>query len=305
MQGNVYNENNEYVQSANTLFHFMNRLDYLVNAIERKALVPRYCKEDISYLDINVDGIETNEVAILQKCFCDMPFHSLSNSYSVNINMEDLMGLSTEEEREACSYDSHPSFYGKYAIAFSKKWGEQKKLQPVYYINTNSETLDSRKAFLKYAFSLEDLPTEIYERVVSDISFIKPLRGKMSRRLSSGKEIHFDKNFHDEKEWRYVPESEILNNKKLDKIMVNPSLVGEYVQVNEQLESNDYEEIWLKFEYEDIKYIIVSNKNDRLELINYICEMSEDKFEKKYPVKEQKLLLISKILVLDEIRGDW
>ena len=42
--------NPDDVQSANALFNFVGRLDYLVESLEKKALVPRYCEEDIGYL---------------------------------------------------------------------------------------------------------------------------------------------------------------------------------------------------------------------------------------------------------------
>ena len=74
---NVYDVQpyDDYVQSANTLFHFMKKGAYLKDALARKALVPRYCTEDISYLNIRSEGNVYSEIAVLQKCFCDIPFH--------------------------------------------------------------------------------------------------------------------------------------------------------------------------------------------------------------------------------------
>ena len=40
----------DYVQSANSLFHFMKEADYLKDALGRSALVPRYCVETVGYL---------------------------------------------------------------------------------------------------------------------------------------------------------------------------------------------------------------------------------------------------------------
>lgn len=42
----------DYAQSANTLFHFMTKFDYLEDILLRNAIVPRYCKEDLEYLKI-------------------------------------------------------------------------------------------------------------------------------------------------------------------------------------------------------------------------------------------------------------
>ena len=57
----------DYAQSANSLFHFMKKGDYLNDILRRKALVPRYCFETVEYLDIHNDNHRFNDVAILQK----------------------------------------------------------------------------------------------------------------------------------------------------------------------------------------------------------------------------------------------
>ena len=64
----------DYAQSANTLFHFMKKQEYLNSILRRRAIIPRYCVETIDYLSIKNGTRLFNEVAILQKCFCDIPF---------------------------------------------------------------------------------------------------------------------------------------------------------------------------------------------------------------------------------------
>lgn len=305
IQGNTFGEGDEYVQSANAMFHFMNQSNYLFQAIERKALVPRYCIEDVSYLGINLNGKQTNEVGILQKCFCDMPFHNLTNSFHISIDEEDRKGLTQSDKEEVKCYNTHTSFYGEYAIAFSKKWGENNRLQPVHYLNIQSNFVKSKSEYLEYLFEIEDLDEQHYNNIITELSFIKPLRGKMERRLRTGRVIHCRKNFHDEKEWRYIPDSEVLKEVDLEKIIVYPDILESKIAINSMLEEKQYKRIWLKFNYEDIKYIIVPNINDRLELIKTINSLTNDKFNGRSSVEEQKLILISKILVLNEIRGDW
>lgn len=68
----------DYAQSANTLFHFMKKQEYLNSILRRRAIIPRYCVETIDYLSIKNGTRLFNEVAILQKCFCDIPFHKLA-----------------------------------------------------------------------------------------------------------------------------------------------------------------------------------------------------------------------------------
>lgn len=48
----LYVSIDDYAQSANTLFNFMKRKEYLINILRKKALIPRYCLENIEYLNI-------------------------------------------------------------------------------------------------------------------------------------------------------------------------------------------------------------------------------------------------------------
>ena len=305
MEIELFNENSEYVQSANTLFHFMNQIQYLKSALKKKALIPRYCDEDISYLKIEVDGHIKTDISILQKCFCDVPFHNLTNSFQIEIAEDDWGQMTETEKKEARTYSTHPAFYGKYAIAFSKRWGEQHNLQPIHYLNAMSGFSAEMHKFLGYAFGLEDLPDELYEDILSKLSFIKPLRGTMTRILSTGKSVHFIKNFHDEKEWRYIPNSEELHKCNVEKVIVKQNIIGKKSVINQFLEDDQYSNLWLKFDYKDIKYLIVSNSSDRIDLIKYISSLSKENFSDSLSMDEQKGLLISRILVLDEIKGDW
>ena len=43
----------DYAQSANTLFHFMTKPEYLDSVLRRRAIIPRYCVETIDYLNIH------------------------------------------------------------------------------------------------------------------------------------------------------------------------------------------------------------------------------------------------------------
>ena len=51
-----------YAQSANTLFNFMEYCDYLQQTLFRKALIPRYYVEKVSYLDLEVEGELYDEI---------------------------------------------------------------------------------------------------------------------------------------------------------------------------------------------------------------------------------------------------
>lgn len=108
----------EYVQNANSLFHFMKKDEFLFNALQKGRLVPRYCVEDISYIGLTIDHVLINQVAVLQKCFCDMPLHQLTKKFYLELT--DKNSLSAEKQREVLN-NTHTAFNGEYAIAISKK----------------------------------------------------------------------------------------------------------------------------------------------------------------------------------------
>lgn len=43
----------ETKQSANSLFRFVEKFDYLLDILKNKALIPRYCCEDVKPYNIN------------------------------------------------------------------------------------------------------------------------------------------------------------------------------------------------------------------------------------------------------------
>lgn len=81
-------------QSANTLFRFFKKADYLFDTLEKSAMIPRYYVETIDYLNVQM-----KHIAYPMICFCDINLHKMSE---------------------------HIGFYGAYGIAFSKEWGMNK-----------------------------------------------------------------------------------------------------------------------------------------------------------------------------------
>lgn len=295
----IYDAELEYVQSANTLFHFMKDEQYLLDIIDRKGVVPRYCEESLDYLDLDYSSIY-----VLQKCFCDIPLHKLMTNFPVYSKGDDLEKLSADELSELQHNNTHTDYYGKYGIAFSKKWCEKQNFQPVHYLNSISSYVKEYSDVFKYAMEKEDIEDVIAADIMNRIAYIKPLSGMMSR-IVEEQTIELYKNFHDENEWRYIPNIEALNECKLDKLIFGKSISKHINEINKNIEKSEYSHIWLKFDYEDIKYLIVPDNQSRLDLINCIMSLSDEKYNDKRNIDMQKYLLISKILVLDEIGKDW
>lgn len=198
-----------YAQSANTLFHFMKKVEYLEEILEKKAIVPRYCKEDLEYLNIEDGKNFFIEAFVLQKCFCDIPFHKLTESFQLQATGDNYLNLSESEKSRVQNKYTHPDFYGEYAIAFSKRWGEKNNLQPIHYLNEHSQYTKNLSNLINQILNLDDVPDAYVDDVLNRLSFVKPLRGIMKRKFKRDDgidvEIDFQKNFHDEQEWRYVP----------------------------------------------------------------------------------------------------
>ena len=136
------------VQSADTLFHFVSKLEYLSQIIERFAFVPRYCVEDIDYLNINL-----KQSAYPMICFCDINLHRLHD---------------------------HIHFYGGdgYGIAFEKRWGIKQAIQPVQYINPNSPLANDFKIAFNESIA-SDLDQSTQDYLLTQMLFLKPIQGIM------------------------------------------------------------------------------------------------------------------------------
>jgi Protein of unknown function (DUF2743). len=302
----------DYVQSANTLFHFMNKIEYLQSILLKRAIIPRYCIENIEYLNIHIGESIYKEIAILQKCFCDIPFHKLTDNFALNGMGKVYESLTQDERLTLINNNTHPDYYGKFAIAFSKSWGENNFLQPVHYLNDKSFYTTEFIKLLKHTLEINDIIDEYSSDIINRLSLIKPLRGIMKRSFrrnnSEVVNIEFNKNFHDEKEWRYIPSSATLSEVDLQCIIANPNMLkirDGIREINDILTTSKYRSLWLNYKYDDIRYIIVPDLQSRIDIISTIMKISDDQFNNQSQVLTQKYIMISKILVLDEIRKDW
>lgn len=248
------------LQSANTLFKFMDNVKWLKEILEFKTIMPRYCEEDAEYLS-NIEGYK---IAFPMVCFCD-------------IKLKDLK--------------YHMNIYGKVGIGLKKEWGILNGVQPLHYINEESYLNDSIKNIFKKAIDDDNNESEAYrDFLLEQIKFFKPIQGKMKRR---GRYSEY--NFHDEHEWRYVPSETGIEG--LDIILADKEVLVDkyYYECSEILKRN--KNIGLKFEYSDIKYLIVRNKKDKDSLVNFISRLS---------IKiEEKRDLISKIMNYKDVEEDW
>lgn len=305
----TYHQIDDYVQSANTLFHFMKKPEYLKAILLHSALIPRYCIENIDYLGVSIKTHTFNEIAVLQKCFCDIPFHKLADTFPIQGTGLVYDSLNADERADLEKTNTHFAYYGEYAIAFSKHWGEQKKLQPIHYLNKGSDYTYGFSSLLKSTIEETDISDSYAQDVINRLAFIKPLRGIMKREYirsdSTVTIVEVIKNFHDECEWRFVPCDEAISSLSTTSVIANPSIIALCDEINKGIENDQNKGLWLQFSYDEIRYIIVPDNNARIEITNAINDLPDSCFSVIDNIPIQKLIMISKILVLSEIRKDW
>ena len=245
------------------LFNFTPKLDWLIWSIENKCLAPRYNIENIKYLGIK--GIR--KIAFPMKCFCDINLHQLKD---------------------------HLEWYGYYGLAFTKEWGMKQGIQPVQYINAESRLArDFSEAFKQAVENKEPSKTNNYLKsyIAHEMLYYKPYSGYMRKYL---KKKSNEKCFTDESEWRYIPDITIPGIPFI--IRDSELLTDEFMLfANRGLQTE--KSASLKFEYSDIKYIIIKSQDDFDRLIQVISKCSID--------DQEKYVLSSKILVWDSSKGDF
>ena len=195
---------------------------------------------------------------------------------------------------------AHTDFYGKYGIAFSKRWCVEHNLQPVHYVNSESSfTHDIASAF-EEILKDDDVNSMIVDNMLNTLSFLKPLQGSILRTIDREK-VYYSKNFHDEREWRYIPPVAELNKVGLERIIYKEYIQNDLNAINDGIATEEYKRIGLSFCYKDIKYLVVPDEESRERVIEGIMISSEDSNEEE----AQKLILISKIIVLTDAIEDF
>lgn len=250
---------------ADTLFTFSTELSHIIPSIKKRLISPRYCEEDISYLKFP----HLRKIAYPMKCFCDINLHRL---------------------------EEHLQWYGYYGLAFSKDWGMRNHIQPVQYINADSNLRKDFTTAFSAALKLDknnETKAQIKMKnfLLHEMMFYKPYEGKMKNR-NTGK--IYKKCFTDECEWRFIPDVTVADFEQayFDQTILNAGILNDL--------SNSMfgiDEISLKFSYADLKYIIVKTIDDFNVLANEIVNL------KLKPLDERQLF--SKVLIWDVSKEDF
>lgn len=251
--------------SSNSLFHFTPKKEYLTSILNQ-AFIPRYCFEEIKLSDkLERQGIES---AIPMVCFCDLSLGQITN---------------------------HIDMYGSYGLGMTKEWGIRKKLNPIIYVNPNSNITDSISQMAESVYqALEDHCSDVTKQLSDDymnlINFLKPYDGDFRRGLETIKDVRF----YDEREWRYVPK--IKFDPDVKSILSRSEFSDPDMLESENKKLIDYS---LEFEPKDIKYIFVKNESEIHPLMDQLRQIKSRFSRKEIDV------LTSKIITTDQIKQDF
>ncbi len=212
--------------SANVLCNYMKHQEYLDLILKNQAIIPRYVREDVAYLDLG----DIREICYPMTCFCDIPFSMVS---------------------------SHMSRYGRYGIGLDKAALMNKGVvQPIHYMNDKSLLAkDFKEAFRSIYHAEPNLgkAETLADYLVSTLVYMKPIWGKQSNKQGRVR----DYIYQDECEWRYLPPKEALADLPL--VMRQEDMSERGIEDHCKALAK-HKESWLRFDWKDVCYIIVPNE---------------------------------------------
>ncbi|PNM01699.1 abortive phage resistance protein [Streptococcus mutans] len=282
-------ETNHSKITANALFNFMREYSFLEKILLNMSISPRYYPEDISYLKLKYNSKDLTEWYIPMTCFCDIPLHQISYHAEGNPSSPKDKG------------------YGKFSIAFHKSFGIKKGIQPIHYLNEKSINVEELTNTMNLLLNPDidginrDSETNyiLTNFIFEYIRIIKPYYGEMKRRDKDNNIQVIKKNFQDEHEWRYIPK---LKPNELPLMLIDEEdiLVEEVKNIYTNSVPLTTKGV-LNFDVEDVRYIFVDTVQNRDKLIKFI----KKKRKGKRLSSQDKDMLISKIMVYDELKEDW
>lgn len=245
--------------STNSIIHYTRTIDSLKLILEEGFKV-KYCYEKVFAAE---EG--HLHAAFPMVSFCDIPLSQVG---------------------------AHLDSYGEYGVGLKKDWAKANKLSPVLYFDKDSELINYMwKEFDRFNEKLKkkEIKFEDLEHLIKILSYSKNYEADLER---NGETIP-DYRFYNEREWRFIPNSEILDKAS--------SYVSEKKYSDDKKKYNDeLSHIRLTFETGDISYIIVKSEEE----IKIITQVIRNIYADKCTLSEMEILL-TRIVTADQIRNDF
>lgn len=298
--------------SANTLFHFTPKFEFLKSILQHGVYV-RYSLEDYGSLEVET---EAKRIGIPMACFCDIPLSQIADhvetygEYSVGFSKS--WGMKNGISPVIYTYsDSYTSQVVKLiSVHLNKVFDIGQNYKPsepdditTALVDLFSELFNAKKP-ARLNEKIQDKVLELISPELLHIDgklshlvrYMKPYQG---HGFSNGNEIS-QKVFYNEREWRYVPsKSKVLNENVAFKDSISEEV---YLDPRKRRSMNMKiaKSLKLKFQPEDISYIIVSAEREIVPMIRFI----DNNLGNIFPMNKIKLLH-SKIISLEKIKSDF
>ena len=293
------------VQTANTLFRFTPKLNYLLKSLST-GFTPRLSKE------VTIKGEPVNYPMI---CFCDIPL---------------------------AMTDNHMALYGDYGIGLTKEWGIQNGLNPILYYNEDSILIENFFGLVNEGIDATHklyglgvgavfhdvgpgLPPYLtvdqnvdgyaeknmaFWHAVNRLIAIQGLERYFKPRVGAyeiGGNTYDNYHFYDEREWRFLPYKPLFDpgdpylNKQEN---TYPGDLDDVVKatINGEIEAKG--EYNLTFGIKDIKYLIVKDEGEIIQVVQHLESLQNSAGDKQYS-HDEIVLLTSRILTKKQIREDF
>lgn len=252
------------------LFHFTDKFDSLTGILNNNFLVS-YSREKITALNPNNAEPPRIEFYVPMVSFCDLRLSEL---------------------------EAHMKSYGFYGIGLTKDWAVRKKLNPVMYVEKNSNftysfvtgMLRMHQIFKKDAkFKPNFLP------LMNSFRYMKNYQDELRRKCHEPVPNYL---FANEREWRYVPpiDNDSRNFLTTSEIDCDCKKKAQNLSLNKKLSKKGAK---LTFEVEDIKYLIVPSEKEITDFFSNIRAAERTRF-----TAQQIEILRTRIITKDQILND-
>ncbi|WP_396596913.1 abortive infection system antitoxin AbiGi family protein [Dokdonia sp. R86516] len=233
----------------------------------------------------SLKGILTGDFKIK---YCLETMYSDSFEYVFGVPMVSFCDIPLSQVK------NHIKSYGSYGIGLSRKWAIKNGLNPVLYIEKNSALAEHTFDVLYDNILDNKKVEELTEAELALADFFRYSKNYEGELIRSGKTINSEYRFSDEREWRYCPEKNVLKK--------NPYIIdndAEY-RKNKARYNSSVSKIRLKFEPDDITYIIIKKESEISEFVRFL----EDAKGKKFSM-EQVRRLTTRIITTEQIKTDF
>lgn len=187
---------------------------------------------------------------------------------------------------------NHITKYGAYGIGLTKKWAEKQKLNPVFYIEKHSSLAQRYlNIYIEYIINPNKSIYAMDEKEKSIVDILRYMKNYQDD-LTRGGNIYKDYRFSDEREWRYV----LDYNNHIPFIYA----LDEHYNKENANKDIDIDKYRLKFEPNDIKYVIIQNENEIPEFLD-LFKTTKGKNYSYHDVER----LMTRIITTEQIVEDF